>query len=494
MITGKLTGAIAAVITARLKEAVLGSAEQRSIDQAVARSLVELANDFPGLAEAAASLPLELYFGHSDVASMLADSAFSGAEPNRDTISIKLAALGYDETSSPVDLASAAVEFSRQLRSQIRLDADRKDSALFNKLALSQLDRVVDSLQAPARPSVAALPYLAPLIFGRDRDIEEIRTRLARAAEAGANATVTVIRGWPGVGKTTLTAAVAHNQAVWGLFPDGILWTALGQAGSTKASLAHWCRQMNAAPDTDALDVSELSARLAGLLHGKRMLLIVDDAWEAEHAIPLLVGGSGAAVLLTTRSTDVARRLAPSAEDIYLLGVLAEADGLALLRTLAPSVVDEYPGETRELVAEVEGLPLALQVVGRMLAAEAHLGLGVSALLADLRAGAALLSAPAPADRADLVSATTPTVAALLAQSTRRLPPALREQFAYLGAFAEKPATFNTEAIAAVWGVDDPLPAIRVLVGRGLLEPTGAGRFQMHALLAMHATALLSEL
>jgi NB-ARC domain len=494
MISGKLSGAIVAVIAPRLKDAVLGTAEQRSIDQAVARSLAELADEFPGFAQAAASLPLELYFGHSDVASLLVDSAFSGTEPDRDTISIKLAALGYDETTSPVDLSAAAVGFSQRLRSQIRLDADRKDSTLFNRFVLAQLDQVVDSRQAPARPSVAVLPYLPPLIFGRNQDAEEIRARLTRAAGAGGSATVTVIRGWPGVGKTTLTAAVAHDEAVWRLFPDGIMWTALGQAGSVKASLAHWCRQLDPAVDADTLSVSELSARLTGLLHGKRVLLIVDDAWDAEQAVPLLAGGSGAAVLLTTRSTDVAYRLATSGEDIYLLEVLGEADGLALLRRLAPEVVDAYPGESQELVAEVEGLPLALQVAGRMLAAEAHLGLGVSGLLADLREGARLLSASAPADRADLASATTPTVAALLAQSTSRLPSALREQFAYLGAFAEKPASFSPDAISAVWGVTDPLPGIRVLVGRGLLEPIGMGRFQMHALLAMHAKALLNEL
>ena len=189
-----------------------------------------------------------------------------------------------------------------------------------------------------------------------------------------------------------------------------------------------------------------------------------------------------------------AYRLASAPDDIYVLGVLTGDDGLALLRTLAPSVVAEHPGPSAELVAEVEGLPLALQVAGRLLAAEAHLGLGVSSLLTDLREGSRLLSAQAPADRADLVTAATPTVAALLAQSTNRLPAALREQFAYLGAFVEKPATFDIEAIATVWDVPDPLPAVRTLVGRGLLEPTGDGRFQMHALLAMHAQALLDGL
>jgi hypothetical protein len=46
----------------------------------------------------------------------------------------------------------------------------------------------------------------------------------------------------------------------------------------------------------------------------------------------------------------------------------------------------------------------------------------------------------------------------------------------------------------AVWQVEDPKPTVRILVDRGLLEPiTEIGRFQMHALLVMHAKTLLTE-
>ena len=46
---------------------------------------------------------------------------------------------------------------------------------------------------------------------------------------------------------------------------------------------------------------------------------------------------------------------------------------------------------------------------------------------------------------------------------------------------------------ASVWDVDDPLPTIRTLVRRGLLEPIGDRRFQMHALLVLHANSLDGE-
>ena len=48
-------------------------------------------------------------------------------------------------------------------------------------------------------------------------------------------------------------------------------------------------------------------------------------------------------------------------------------------------------------------------------------------------------------------------------------------------------------AMAAVWNVQDPKPAARLLVNRGLLEPVSGGRFQIHALLVMHARTFLEQ-
>ena len=194
--------------------------------------------------------------------------------------------------------------------------------------------------------------------------------------------------------------------------------------------------------------------------------------------MPLLVGGCGSAALLTTRLTDIGHRLASTPDDVYVLKVLNEAAGVALLQKLAPGVVDSFPTAAKELVHIVESFPLALQVAGRLLAEDAHLGYGVPGLLSSLREGSRLFSSQAPPDRMDLINATTPTVAALFARSTDRLSPEMRERFAFLGAFVEKPANLNRRAIGDVWAWPIPLPGIRVLVGRGLLEPTGDGRFR----------------
>jgi len=145
-----------------------------------------------------------------------------------------------------------------------------------------------------------------------------------------------------------------------------------------------------------------------------------------------------------------------------------------------------------ELVNDLEGLPLALQVAGCLLHTEFELGWSIIDLLTDLRQGAALMQANAPAGMIGLEQETRPTVAKLIQKSTDRLDEATRMRFAYLGLFAPKPATFDLEAMAAVWNLPDPRPVIRTLVNRGLLEPLSSGRFQIHALLVMHARTIFA--
>jgi hypothetical protein len=113
--------------------------------------------------------------------------------------------------------------------------------------------------------------------------------------------------------------------------------------------------------------------------------------------------------------------------------------------------------------------------------------------LGELREGTRLLKAQAPGDMMGRWNDTTPTIAALLRRSTDALDPQTRQRFGDLGLFVPKPATFDLQAMAALWDVDDPKPTARILVNRGLLEPLSGGRFQMHALLVLHARALLES-
>lgn len=334
----------------------------------------------------------------------------------------------------------------------------------------------------------SVLPPLPSLLIGREDVLREIKQRLGIGGEQRP---VTVIQGWPGVGKSTVVAMLAHDREMVEQYPDGVLWVSLGETPSLISEISVWAEAFGLSEPTRMRKVEELSAQLTAVLRDKRVLLIIDDVWQVEHAAPFRVGGHACAHLITSRLNDVATALAPTAVDLYRLPLLTDQAALELLHKLTPETVSQYPAEARALVRNLEGLPLALHVAGRLLHSEARLGWGVRELLAELGAGTGLLGAQAPSDMR--MRDISPTVAALLKRSTDALDAASRQRFAVLGLFVPKPATFDLAAMGAAWGLTDPRPTARLLVGRGLLEPISGGRFQMHALLVLHARSLIAE-
>lgn len=353
--------------------------------------------------------------------------------------------------------------------------------------------RIVES----DRPPSGNAPALPSLLIGRERDLDELTARLCRQVageEPKTTQVVTAVRGWPGVGKTTVARAIAHWPPIADGFPDGVLWVALGLTPQILPGLLAWGRSLGDDRILLCNDVSEASQRIGGLLRDRRMLLIVDDAWDASHVLPFAVGGRHCAMLVTTRASIVADSLAATPADVYYLDILSERQSMELLGALAPKIVEAYRAECLELVAMLEGLPLALQVAGRLLRNEHAKGWSVPDLLAELRHDVArLLGTQAPSDTAANPGDVSPTVAALLHKSTDCLEPSIRERFAFLAPFAPRPATFELEDMMAVWQIDESSAreTIDVLADRGLLEPIGNGEFQIHQVLVQHAKTLL---
>ncbi|HEV7904642.1 MAG TPA: NB-ARC domain-containing protein [Pyrinomonadaceae bacterium] len=370
------------------------------------------------------------------------------------------------------------------------VDAAGESRSVSVELSPTTYVRIQEELYPPPPGLAPPLPGLS--VVGREESLKELKSLVGVGGDARSGHTLTVVRGWPGVGKTTLVGVVGRDSDVKQTFHDGVLWASLEQKPELLSTLAAWGRALGTDDLLKAPTLQEATDRLAALLRHKRMLLIVDDVWDTAHAWPFLQVSSdtNCALLITTRLTSVAEALQAGEDRTYLLPVLTEENALILLHNLAPAIVKEHPDECLELVRDLECLPLALHVAGRLLKAEAKMGFNVIDLINGIRAGAKLLPEPAPIDRAE--GATLPTVSALLQRSTDQLDEATRDCFAYLGVFAPKPATFDLEAIQAVWQTNDPKPIVRKLVGHGLLEPVGLGRFQMHALLVQHAGSLLT--
>lgn len=367
--------------------------------------------------------------------------------------------------------------------------AARLEKALLEDPALAErLAALLSRGQAPREaPGAATLPPPPALLVGREEDYRALLAHLAMPRALGVQ-TVVALRGLPGVGKTTLTASLAHREDAAAVFPDGILWASLGQDGEAGPHLRAWARALGVDP---AGPDEEVSQRVSGALRRRRALLIVEDAWDSGAARGLLLGGASCAHLVTTREPRVALDVA-APDDVLTLDILSSEASVRLLAHLAPGVARSRPAEALALAEALERLPLALHVAGRLLHVEAARGFGIDGLLGGLKDAAALLGERAPPDRADPRTRLPPTVSALLRLSTDRLDAATRERFSYLGAFAGKPATFPLRAVADVWA-PDPERTMRELVDRGLLEPVGPDRWWLHAVLVAHARELLEE-
>lgn len=325
------------------------------------------------------------------------------------------------------------------------------------------------------------------LLTGRENDLAALKQCLSPESRS-VGQRLWVVRGGPGLGKTALLRALAHDQDLRAAYPDGVVWVALSSRPQLLLEMASCGRALGADELQRAKSLEEASARLAEILRARRMLILIDDVWKTEHGTPFLVGGPNCATLLTTRVTQVAENLAPTPAHMYVLPPLSEPAALALLTHLAPQVMAQHPQPLQALGRKLEGSPLGLQVAGRLVNAEASRGFDVLDLLTEIAQGAALMEAAAPPDRADFATETTPSVAAVLQKSVEHLDAASRRGFARLGAMAPEPATFDIEALRYIWEVADPKPIIRVLRDRGILEYLEPRRrYWMHALFVMLA-------
>jgi hypothetical protein len=202
-------------------------------------------------------------------------------------------------------------------------------------------------------------PNLHPIV-GRADLIADICTALREGQR------VLALVHLPGVGKTTLAAQIAKNADLAALFPDGILWAHLGLNPDLRGQLRKWADALGV-PEQRMKDFETLQQwreAVSAAIGERRLLLVIDDAWDSETAAQFMLGGDGCAWLLTTRYPGVAGELAQS---LYEVRKLKPEDGLALLASLAPAAVRAEPEDAAELVEAVDGLPLAIVLMGHYL-------------------------------------------------------------------------------------------------------------------------------
>ncbi|MEV0675046.1 BTAD domain-containing putative transcriptional regulator [Actinosynnema sp. NPDC050436] len=224
-------------------------------------------------------------------------------------------------------------------------------------------------------PGPAQLPPTARGFVGRQAEADALADLLTREERRGAPR-VAVVHGVAGVGKSAFALAAAHRLA--DRFPDGQLYVDLCGSSSRRAPVAPpealglLLVGLGVAEDRLPADVTSRAALYRSLLHGRRVLVVLDDAVDAEQVRPLIPPGPSG-LIVTSRRRQVELAVHEGAHRVRL-GRLAEDECLDLLGCLAGAErVAAQPDAAARLARLCGRLPLALRVAAEALSANPRL-------------------------------------------------------------------------------------------------------------------------
>jgi predicted ATPase len=224
-------------------------------------------------------------------------------------------------------------------------------------------------LRVPERPPTNLIAPLTRLI-GRKQDLAAVRNALLRS-----EARLLTLIGPPGIGKTRLSIAVAHD--IQAAFADGAYFVALAPLGDPALVLAT-IAQMLEVRETAGQPLLETLKRV---LHARRLLLLLDNFEHLLDAAPLVVelleACPGLKALVTSRAAlhvrgerlyAVPPLLLPDLTHLPATVRLARNPAIALFVERAQAVMPDFrlteqnAPAVAAICARLEGLPLALEL------------------------------------------------------------------------------------------------------------------------------------
>jgi transcriptional regulator with XRE-family HTH domain len=335
--------------------------------------------------------------------------------------------------------------------------------------AISRDPRPLRPIWAEATKAGAAPPprrndLPADLIDFTGREAEHTLVgELLRTAGAVA------IDGMGGVGKTSLAVHVAHRLAP--TYPDGGLYLDLHgftpgqQPLEPQAALGRLLGALDithppaGAEERAALWRSELSRR--------RVLVVLDNAVDAEQVRPLLPGAGKSAVLITSRSRLVSLDGVPPVS----LAPLADGDAAHLFGRAAGLTLTEEEAVS-QVLRQCGGLPLALRMAGARL--RHRPGWTIAVLAERLRDNAG---------RFDSV----------FGMSLQQLDSDQRRVFRLLGVLPG--ADFDAAAAGALADMSPGRvdAVLEELVDAHLVQELSPGRYRMHDLIRQYAADIAAD-
>jgi DNA-binding SARP family transcriptional activator/tetratricopeptide (TPR) repeat protein len=339
-----------------------------------------------------------------------------------------------------------------------------------------------DPVEYPAaRP--AQLPADLPAFVGRQAELERIRALLPEDGSPPATLVISAIGGMGGIGKSALAVHWAHEVA--DRFPDGQLYINLrgfdptGSVMTPDEAVRVFLDALGVPPQRIPGDFGAQVALYRSVLARRRVLVLLDNARDAEQVRPLLPGSPGSLVIVTSRNR-LSGLIAGEGAHPLTLDQMTPTEAFDLLAArLGTDRLAEEPRAAGEIIARCGRLPLALAIVAAH--AGVRPGFPLSAIAEEVRDSHGSLDAFAGGD--DI----TTDVRAVFSWSYKALSAPAARLFRLLGLHCGP--DISVPAVAALAGL--PPRETRGLLGEltraHLLTEHFPGRCALHDLLRVYA-------
>jgi len=344
----------------------------------------------------------------------------------------------------------------------------------------------VPSPAAPRWVPPAQLPAAVPRLAGRGRELAGLHDLLPAAA-ASSSALVAVVSGTAGVGKTALVLHWAHQ--VPEAFPEGQLYVDLCgfHPASAPMSAAEAVRgfldALGVPPERVPAGLGAQTALYRSLLGGRRVLVVLDNARDADQVRPLLPGAAGCVAVVTSRTRLTALVATTAAVELPLDLLDVQAAKVLLASRVGADRAAAEPAAMLDLATRCARLPLALAVTGARAATRP--GVPLADLAKELHSGERALDAlPGGDSGTDLRAVFSWSVDALSADAATAfrllaLHPGPHVTLAGLAGLVGRPP-------------EEARAALLELVHAHLLSEGSPGRYACHDLLRAYAAEELA--
>ncbi|SDS88304.1 AfsR/SARP family transcriptional regulator [Actinoplanes derwentensis] len=232
----------------------------------------------------------------------------------------------------------------------------------------------------------AQLPVPLVHFTGRDDDLRRLDDLAPRAGAVAVPVVVSAIGGIAGVGKTALAVHWAHRART--RFPDGQLYVNLRGFDPAAApmtptgALRTLLDGLGVPAQRVPYQVDAQSSLYRSILARQRVLVLLDNARDAEQVRPLLPGSPGSMALVTSRNQLTGLAATDGARLLALAAFGPDGSRELLAGRLGPDRITAEPEATGRIIERCAGLPLALSVVAAQ--AAANPGLALAAFADDL--------------------------------------------------------------------------------------------------------------